>query len=76
MPFYDIMLLYRAYEDVISEENKRNEEERKQYEDQMPDYKNFSGDIQRQVGNYKMPSGVGDFKMPQMPQMPQMPSLT
>ena len=75
MPFYDIMLLYRAYEEVINEENKRNEAERKEYEEQMPDYRNFSNDIQRQANNYHMPTSMGDFKMPAMPQMPSMPSL-
>lgn len=75
MPFYDIMLLYRAYEEVINEENKRNEAERKEYEEQMPDYRNFSNDIQRQANNYHMPTSMGDFKMPAMPQMPSMPSM-
>ena len=75
MPFYDIMLLYRAYEEVVNEENKRNEAERKEYEEQMPDYKNFSNDIQRQASNYHMPTSMGDFKMPAMPQMPSMPSM-
>lgn len=75
MPFYDIMLLYRAYEEVINEENKRNEAERKEYEEQMPDYRNFSNDIQRQANNYHMPTSMGDFKMPAMPQMPSMSSM-
>lgn len=75
MPFYDIMLLYRAYEEAITEENKRNELERREYEEQMPDYKNFSSNIQQQANNYHMPTSMGDFKMPAMPQMPSMPSL-
>ena len=75
MPFYDIMLLYRAYEEVINEENKRNEAERKEYEEQMPDYRNFSNDIQRQASNYHMPTIMSDFKMSAMPQMPSMPSM-
>ena len=79
MPFYDIMLLYRAYEEVVTEEKKQQEEQQREYEDQMPDYKNFSSDIQRQMNNYQssFPSGsnYGDFKMPQMPSMPSMPSI-
>ncbi len=75
MPFYDIMLLYRAYEEVVNEEKKNEEKQRKEYEEEMPDYRNFSNDIQRQMNNYHMPSGTGDFKMPAMPQMPAMPSM-
>lgn len=74
MPFYDIMLLYRAYEEVVNEDKKQEEEQRKEYEEQMPDYKNFSNDIQKQVNNYKMPT-VENFKMPDMPQMPSIPDI-
>ena len=79
MPFYDIMLLYRAYEESVTEEKKQEEMQREEYEEQMPDYKNFSSDIQKQVGNYQssFPNISGnDFKIPEMPSIPSIPSIS
>ena len=51
MPFYDIMLLYKAYSDYVDEENKKQEEQQAQYEQQADEYKS------------QMPS-ASDYKMP------------
>ncbi len=78
MPFYDIMLLYRAYEEVVNEDKKQEEEQRKEYEEQMPDYKNFSNDIQKQMSNYQSSfPGISDnnFKIPELPTMPPIPDI-
>lgn len=80
MPFYDIMLLYRAYEEVVNEDKKQEEEQRKEYEERMPDYKNFSNDIQKQMSNYNYPSSFSEisgnsFKMPDLPTMPSIPDI-
>lgn len=70
------MLLYRAYEEVVNEEKKQEEAQRKEYEENMPDYKNFNmNDIQRQMSNYNIPTSPSDIKMPSMPSMPNMPSI-
>lgn len=34
MFFYDIMYLYKAYEDYVNEENKRQEEQQAEYQEQ------------------------------------------
>ena len=51
MPFYDIMLLYRAYEEYVNKENEEQTKQQEQYEQQAEDYK----------ANMPNPS---DYKMP------------
>ena len=53
MPFYDIMLLYRGYEDYVKEQNEEQQKQQAEYEQQAEDYK------------ADMPK-PGDFKMPDM----------
>ena len=53
MPFYDIMLLYRSYEDYVKEQDEEQMKQQEQYEQEAEDYK----------ANMPNPS---DFKMPDM----------
>lgn len=74
MPYYDIRLLYYAYEDYVEKENEETErqksEQEEKYRDEIPDYKNFNVD--------KLMSDMtnsNQFKMPSMPAMPSMPDF-
>lgn len=51
MYFYDIMYLYKAYEDYVNEENKRQEENQAMYNSQISDIP----DVGSQMSKYKMP---------------------
>ena len=51
MFFYDIMYLYKAYEDYIENENKRAEEQKAEYQEQY-DVSQMQKDA---AVNYKMP---------------------
>lgn len=53
MPFYDIMLLYRSYEDYVKQQNEEQEKQQAEYEQEAEDYK----------ANMPNPS---DYKMPDM----------
>ena len=44
MPFYDIMLLYKAYSDYVDEENKEQEKQQARYEQEAEEYKSNSFD--------------------------------
>ena len=61
MPFYDIMLLYNAYDKYCDEENKHYEEEQSRYEEQ----------VQEQQSNFNMNSITQN-----MSKMPDISSLT
>lgn len=78
MFFYDIILLYRRYEEYLKEENEAQKQQEAEYREEMPsmpDYKNFNPDT------YKLPTGNFDmnsisrgfsngYSMPSMPSMP------
>jgi len=51
MFFYDIMYLYKAYEDYVNNENKRQEEQQAEYESEY----NSNNMRNNPMGNFKMP---------------------
>lgn len=51
MFFYDIMYLYKAYEDYVNEENKRQEEQQAEYQEQN----NIDQIKSDAMNKYKMP---------------------
>ena len=51
MFFYDIMYLYKAYEDYVNEENKRQQEQQEEYESTY-DSNQIRDDA---ISKYKMP---------------------
>ena len=71
MPFYDIMLLYKAYSDYVDEENKEQEKQQAKYEQEAEDYKHPSlddyksqmPDINNLTKGFTNPS-LGNFTMP------------
>lgn len=71
MFFYDIMLLYRRYEDYLEEDRKYQEQQQAEYEEkygQIPDTK-ATLESMRNYTPQSMPS------MPSMPAMPSIPSF-
>lgn len=78
MPFYDIMLLYRTLEAAVEEEAAQQKKQEDEYKDQMPnmpDYKNFSNNINQQMTNFNMDSISKNYSMPSIPDMPHIPSV-
>jgi hypothetical protein len=71
MYFYDILYLYKAYADFVDEEAKQQKEQEAQYkqdyEDKMPDYKNFNF-------NGKVPD-MSHFDMSSLPNMGNLPKM-
>lgn len=73
MPFYDIMLLYKAYSDYVDEENKEQEKQQAKYEEEMEDYKkpslddykipDMTSNINNLTKGFTTPS-IGNFSMP------------
>ena len=72
MYFYDIMYLYKAYEKFVENENKRQEEEREEYESSY----NAESMRNNAMNNFKMPdinsisrnmtSGINNFNIPKI----------
>lgn len=68
MPFYDIMLLYKAFEKHVDEENKSQEEERSRYEQDYLEQKQAMNSAMNPYSNFKMPDMSSMSKgMPSIP---------
>lgn len=52
MYFYDIMYLYRTYEDYVNEENERQKEQEGMYNEKIEDTSNYSSQIESQMQKY------------------------
>ena len=73
MAFYDIMLLYRKYEEFVNEENEQQMDQQKKYEeeyqDKMPNYNDIGrqmSDVTRNMGNMNPSSITSGFQMPKI----------
>lgn len=77
MPFYDIMLLYRTLEEAVKEEQEQQKKQEEEYKasNNIPDYKNFSSNIEQQMKTFNPDSITKGYTMPQMPSLPAMPSI-
>ncbi len=71
MPFYDIMLLYKAYSDYVDEENKEQQKQQEKYEQEaeeyktpsLDDYKSHMPDINNIAKGFTVPT-LNNFSMP------------
>lgn len=68
MFFYDIMMLYKRYEEYVKEENEQQEAQQKEYEsrydDMKYDHSNMASQISKNVGNITPSSLTSGFTFP------------
>jgi hypothetical protein len=74
MFFYDIMLLYKRYEDYVEEEDRQQKEEQKKYEEENGSVQDMQSNMQSSMNQMTQKMGSFDagrltsgFTMPSMP---------
>lgn len=74
MFFYDIMLLYKRYEDYVEEEDRQQKEEQKKYEEENGSVQDMQSNMQismnqmtQKMGSFDAGRLTSGFTMPSMP---------